>query len=1133
MPTRTTHNHPLPLNVNSNPMSSLAAPNFDLNSYLGKILLINQHQIVVEDILGQGGFAFVFLVRSTHSNQQRYALKRMYVNNEHGLQVCQREIAILKEFSSHSNIVKYVDSSIQRLSPPTSTIKRHGNVEKIGENNSTNVENDPEDDDDVIYEILLLTEYCSNGALTTRLNEQRLNAIPLQERQILRIFADLCNAVSVCHHRRPHPILHRDIKLENLLIDIHQSYLLCDFGSAIYLSAISSTNTSDFHQYHPNQLTTTVIQQLEENIQRYTTLAYRAPEMIDLYSRLPITLKADIWAMGCLLYKLMFNQMPFGESILAIQNGTFTIPDDMAQIYSRELTHLLRYILEIDLQKRPDIWQVSHLTYKLLGMECPIPNRCHSKLPDLSFVPFPLTESEYRHQRSMTLAAAKSLSNNQNDENPSVGTAVNPRERPRGIVASSASLLNFNTKTIPLVAPPALAAPIPPPLLPPPSTVVQQVRSSHQRSGSAAQLAFDDDFSQYPTHAFSLNNLPNSNVKSAAAVPTLNTPERNVSRARPSPPSSLSTATGFVLQQQLFPPPPPLPTLTSHPSHRRSASQTMSPGLNNPTLQTSLSIESNSSSDRRHSIDSLSMKTTSITQNPSQQEVVYIGHGSSDDDDVAAVGLETNLNKLKVHNHSTENVKSRESLILNEDDRLFAKTYTINSQLKSDDEPTSSSSSSDENEKTIQQKSKKKSQQIPTSSRVGHHLTTDETSLPSPQNKNLVKRLIERCSLQQTEEPNAFSTPYKRKDPSNDQMNQHNNNNNDDDEDERSMENNENADHVGFDQLINEDSDDDQPAVVTSKSGTGRFLTTRLKEQQYEHFQDSDDDDDDEENLKTSQNKNPSTKLFQLFSTNSKSNASQETKRILNEQNNQNHSSTFIDVDNPFLHAPFHHAHRSPTRQNVTNTSSSLTTTTTTNVDLSTSSFDPTSIVVGKRLSAFAPYQRQEVSTSKEEKNVFAVVDSIKQKLSHSESYPPGTSATGSSTSQMAKDVFINAPFKNKYPSKTTRSNVKTTISPSSSHSTSSSNSQLIDLSMPIETNSRRVAMGTSTNSTQIKPEAYFFHSDRSNVHDGHSSSEELTTSSSSSTKKRREKKKSNVESQEQHAYANLSFNDAILDEFL
>jgi hypothetical protein len=301
----------------------------------------------------------------------------------------------------------------------------------------------------------------------------------------------------------------------------------------------------------------------------------------------------------------------------------------------------------------------------------------------LSTIPIPLTDSEFRHQRTIALANAKTTSMNSSDETSTLGTAVNPRERPRGIIAPSGSLINFNQTpqrpTTVIVPPP----PPPPPPVPPP------FRLSHQRSGSAAQCMFDDDFLQFPNHALSLTNIPNMTTTTQKSTAT---PERNVSRARPSPPTSLSAASGRALQQQLFPPPPissssntqlTVTTAIQH-QHRRSASQTISPTNNQSVLQHASSIESSSSFDRRHSIDS------SVQQQ--QQQVLFIGEASDDDDDEA---LSTNLNKLKVYNHSTENVKSRESLILNEDDRLFAKTYTINSQLKSDDEQTSSSLSDD------------------------------------------------------------------------------------------------------------------------------------------------------------------------------------------------------------------------------------------------------------------------------------------------------------------------------------------------------------------------------------------------------------------------------------------------------
>lgn len=50
--------------------------------------------------------------------------------------------------------------------------------------------------------------------------------------------------------------------------------------------------------------------------------------MADLYSSVPITTKADIWALGVLLFKLAYFSLPFGESALAIANAAFAFPTD-------------------------------------------------------------------------------------------------------------------------------------------------------------------------------------------------------------------------------------------------------------------------------------------------------------------------------------------------------------------------------------------------------------------------------------------------------------------------------------------------------------------------------------------------------------------------------------------------------------------------------------------------------------------------------------------------------------------------------------------------------------------------------------------------------------------------------------
>ena len=54
----------------------------------------------------------------------------------------------------------------------------------------------------------------------------------------------------------------------------------------------------------------------------------RSPEMVDLYGGKLLTSKLDIWALGCLLYKLAFFTLPFGDSTLAISSGKLTFPGE-------------------------------------------------------------------------------------------------------------------------------------------------------------------------------------------------------------------------------------------------------------------------------------------------------------------------------------------------------------------------------------------------------------------------------------------------------------------------------------------------------------------------------------------------------------------------------------------------------------------------------------------------------------------------------------------------------------------------------------------------------------------------------------------------------------------------------------
>ncbi|XP_051650397.1 BMP-2-inducible protein kinase isoform X4 [Manacus candei] len=344
---------------------------------LGRALAVGRYQVTPEEPLAEGGFSTVFLVR-THSGI-RCALKRMCVNNVPDLNICKREITIMKELSGHKNIVTYLDCAINSIS-------------------------------DNVWEVLILMEYCRAGQVVNQMN-QRLQT-GFTESEVMRIFCDTCEAVAQLHQCKT-PIVHRDLKVENLLLNDSGNYVLCDFGSA--------TNK----YLHPQK---DGVNMVEEEIKKYTTLSYRAPEMINLYGGKPITTKADIWALGCLLYKLCFFSLPFGESQVAICDGSFTIPDSSR--YSHSVHCLIRYMLEPDQEKRPDIFQVSYFAFKIAKKDCPVSNINSSPVP--STLPEPMTASEAAARKSQIKARLT-------DTVGPTETSIAPRQRPKANSSTATS----------------------------------------------------------------------------------------------------------------------------------------------------------------------------------------------------------------------------------------------------------------------------------------------------------------------------------------------------------------------------------------------------------------------------------------------------------------------------------------------------------------------------------------------------------------------------------------------------------------------------------------------------------------------------------------------------------------------
>ncbi|NXG48215.1 GAK kinase, partial [Psilopogon haemacephalus] len=261
-----------------------------------------------------GGFAFVYEAQDLGSGKD-YALKRLLSNEEEKNKAIIQEVCFMKKLSGHPNIVQFCSAA------------------SIGK----------EESDTGQGEFLLLTELCK-GQLVEFLKKVESKG-PISCDTVLKIFYQTCRAVQHMHKQKP-PIIHRDLKVENLLISNQGTIKLCDFGSATAVA------------YYPDYSWSAQKRALvEEEITRNTTPMYRTPEMIDLYSNFPIAEKQDIWALGCILYLLCFRQHPFEDGAkLRIVNGKYVIPQNDTR-YS-VFHDLIRSMLKVNPEERLSITEL-------------------------------------------------------------------------------------------------------------------------------------------------------------------------------------------------------------------------------------------------------------------------------------------------------------------------------------------------------------------------------------------------------------------------------------------------------------------------------------------------------------------------------------------------------------------------------------------------------------------------------------------------------------------------------------------------------------------------------------------------------------------------------------------------------
>lgn len=157
-------------------------------------------------------------------------------------------------------------------------------------------------------QLYLYLEFMPGGSMAAVLNDFG----KLQHKQLAKATKDLLTGLNYCHTRTP-PVVHRDIKGANLLVDLAFDVKLSDFG----LSRRS---------YETRSLTV------------LGSIPWMAPEVIqqqDGHGR-----KADIWSAGCTIIEMATAEKPWGNGafdnvvyalrLIGMTEALPAIPEDIA-----------------------------------------------------------------------------------------------------------------------------------------------------------------------------------------------------------------------------------------------------------------------------------------------------------------------------------------------------------------------------------------------------------------------------------------------------------------------------------------------------------------------------------------------------------------------------------------------------------------------------------------------------------------------------------------------------------------------------------------------------------------------------------------------------------------------------------
>jgi protein-serine/threonine kinase len=235
--------------------------------------------------VGQGASGSVYVAKRL-ADGQKVAIKQMDLSNQPRKELIVNEILVMKK-SQHPNIVNYLDSYLVR-------------------NN----------------ELWVIMDFMEGGALTDVIDNNTIS-----EAQISCICFETTKGLAHLHGQN---IIHRDIKSDNVLLDISGQVKITDFGFCAQLT--------------------------EQRAKRGTMVGtpyWMAPEVV---KQKEYGAKVDVWSLGIMAIEMIENEPPYLDEeplkalYLIATNGTPSLKDPDA--LSDELKSFLAECLCVDVKSR-------------------------------------------------------------------------------------------------------------------------------------------------------------------------------------------------------------------------------------------------------------------------------------------------------------------------------------------------------------------------------------------------------------------------------------------------------------------------------------------------------------------------------------------------------------------------------------------------------------------------------------------------------------------------------------------------------------------------------------------------------------------------------------------------------------